>query len=48
VIFHDKTLVDMATIKPRSMDEMNLVHGIGDSKLKKYGKTFLAVVKEYL
>ncbi|MEZ0262671.1 MAG: DNA helicase RecQ [Alphaproteobacteria bacterium] len=48
VIFHDKTLIDMATIKPRSLDEMNLVHGVGDSKLRKYGKVFLAVVKEYL
>ena len=48
VIFHDKTLIDMAMIKPRSLDEMNLVHGVGDSKLKKYGKVFLAVVKEYL
>ncbi|MBI1215812.1 MAG: DNA helicase RecQ [Alphaproteobacteria bacterium] len=47
VIFHDKTLQDMVHLKPDTMENMALVHGIGQSKLDKYGKTFLAVVRAH-
>jgi ATP-dependent DNA helicase RecQ len=47
VIFHDKTLLDMALLKPDNMERMALVHGIGERKLEKYGKIFLKVVAEY-
>ncbi len=48
VIFHDKSLLDMALIKPDSMQRMALVHGIGEQKLEKYGQTFLQVVAKFL
>ncbi len=41
VIFHDKTLIDMATKKPKTLLDMSLIHGIGQSKLNKYGQVFL-------
>ena len=44
VIFHDKTLYDMATLKPNTMSLMAAVHGVGDSKLEKYGAAFLKVI----
>ena len=47
VIFHDKTLQDMATLKPNSMSLMAAVHGVGDSKLQKYGAAFLKVIAAY-
>ena len=44
VIFHDSTLKAMATIKPRSLDEMALLPGIGAAKLERYGEAFLSVL----
>lgn len=44
VVFHDKTLIDMAKNRPSDLEEMSLVPGVGQSKLKKYGQTFLNVI----
>lgn len=41
MIFSDATLKDMCRIVPETMAEMLHVKGIGDYKLKKYGKEFL-------
>ncbi len=44
VIFHDKTLYDMAARKPQTLGQMAHLHGIGEQKLAKYGETFLNVI----
>ena len=44
VIFHDKTLKDMLAYRPASEDELLAVNGVGQSKLERYGKEFLAVI----
>ncbi|WP_286222788.1 DNA helicase RecQ [Marinobacter apostichopi] len=41
VIFHDATLFDMLERKPRSLDELAEVSGVGAAKLEKYGAIFL-------
>ena len=41
VIFADRTLIDMAEKQPATLDEMLLVHGVGDRKLARYGDAFL-------
>jgi ATP-dependent DNA helicase RecQ len=46
VIFADRTLIEMARRRPRSLDEMAGVHGVGAVKLQKYGPAFLAVIRE--
>ncbi len=46
VIFADKTLNEMATRKPASLDDMMGITGVGAKKLDKYGATFLAVINE--
>ncbi len=45
VIFHDKTLIEMATIKPNSLDEMAKISGVGEAKIKKYGAIFLEILQ---
>lgn len=47
VIFHDKTLSDMATAKPATMSEMAGISGVGDAKLARYGQIFLDVVHRH-
>jgi ATP-dependent DNA helicase RecQ len=44
VVFADRTLIEMAAIGPRTLDDMRLVHGVGAAKLERYGKPFLDVV----
>jgi len=47
IVFGDKTLKDMARVKPASMDEFSTVFGVGEAKLTQYGETFIKVIKEY-
>ena len=44
VIFHDSTLYEMAERKPASLEEMRRVSGVGESKLARYGETFLQAI----
>ena len=47
VIFHDKTLIELAAARPASRAEMADVPGIGEAKLDRYGAAFLAVIAEH-
>ena len=44
VIFHDRSLMDMASRKPRDLDALMACHGVGAGKLARYGERFLAVL----
>jgi ATP-dependent DNA helicase RecQ len=46
VICHDRTLVDLIRLKPRSSTELQLVIGFGAKKIERYGDAFLAVLRE--
>jgi ATP-dependent DNA helicase RecQ len=46
VIFHDTTLAALAATKPQSLDEMSLIPGIGEAKLRRYGDVFLKALAE--
>ncbi|HWK68106.1 MAG TPA: DNA helicase RecQ [Rhizobiaceae bacterium] len=46
VIFHDKTLAELAAARPASRAEMAGVPGVGEAKLERYGPAFLAVIAE--
>jgi ATP-dependent DNA helicase RecQ len=47
VIFHDSTLRDMASIRPKSLRDMALVSGIGERKLEAYGAAFLTALRRF-
>jgi ATP-dependent DNA helicase RecQ len=44
VIFHDKTLVELAQQKPQSRNDMLNITGIGEKKLQRYGQALLDVI----
>jgi ATP-dependent DNA helicase RecQ len=46
VIFPDRTLIEMAKRRPHSLDELASIHGVGAVKLEKYGRAFLAVMRQ--
>lgn len=47
VIFHDKTLIELAAARPGSRQQMAKTPGVGEAKLDRYGDVFLAVVAEH-
>lgn len=46
-IFHNATLVSLAKEKPRSIDRLAAVKGMGDQKLTKYGSDVLAILNAF-
>ncbi len=46
VIFHDATLAQMVAARPRSLDDLAHVSGVGATKLERYGRQFLAVLSD--
>ncbi|MEM6730057.1 MAG: RecQ family ATP-dependent DNA helicase, partial [Myxococcota bacterium] len=46
VIFHDKTLVEMALARPASLEAMSEISGVGARKLERYGEAFLEALAE--
>ena len=46
VVFHDKTLREMAILKPTTRVEMLRVTGVGEQKLQKFGDRFLDAIKD--
>ena len=46
VIFHDRTLRDIAQLRPASISELARVGGIGGGKLARYGEAVLEIVRE--
>jgi ATP-dependent DNA helicase RecQ len=47
VIFSDRTLMEMAAYYPQSNASLLDIFGVGQAKLKKYGDTFLEIIKSY-
>jgi ATP-dependent DNA helicase RecQ len=46
VVFSDATLVEMTRRRPRTLEELRLVSGVGPKKLATYGDAFLRVLCE--
>ena len=44
VVFPDRTLIELATQRPRSLDQMSAIHGVGQAKLTRYGPAFLQAI----
>jgi len=48
VVFSDRTLIELATHRPASPRAMREIHGVGDTKLERYGAAFLDVVQNHV
>jgi len=45
VIFHDATLMEMLAARPRTLEQMASIPGVGRHKLEQYGEAFLATLQ---
>ena len=48
VIFHDSTLIALATAKPIHFEFLSSISGIGKTKQERYGHEFLHAIRSYL
>ncbi len=48
VVFQDPSLEDMALKYPINIQELSNVHGVGESKAKKYGTPFVQLIERYV
>ncbi|MFL1896959.1 RecQ family ATP-dependent DNA helicase [Aquimarina sp. 2-A2] len=48
VVFQDPSLEDMALKYPITIEELANVHGVGEGKAKKYGKSFVDLISKYV
>ena len=46
VIASDRTLRDIVLLRPASLEELKLAHGIGPAKAEKYGDDLLSIVRQ--
>jgi ATP-dependent DNA helicase RecQ len=46
VIFHDRTLAEVAALKPRDLESLAAIGGMGEKKLQRYGAALLAIVED--
>ena len=47
VVFSDKTLRELARIRPRTQEEFLAVNGVGEAKAARYGRAFLAEMEAF-
>ncbi|MBL8027770.1 MAG: RecQ family ATP-dependent DNA helicase [Fibrobacteres bacterium] len=48
IVFSDRTLQEMAKKKPKTASQLLSVTGVGEHKLRKYGKDFLDVIARFI
>ena len=47
VVFHDRTLVEIATLRPAGLDALGAITGVGQAKLARYGAAVLGVLRDH-
>jgi ATP-dependent DNA helicase RecQ len=47
VIFHDTTLRDMVVRRPKTLDDLHAVYGVGAKKASDFGETFLDAIRRF-
>ncbi|PTY00761.1 DNA helicase RecQ [Verrucomicrobia bacterium LW23] len=47
VIFHDKTLRELAEERPTTVEALSAISGVGQVKIDRYGQTFLTAIRRH-
>ena len=46
IVLSDQSLHELASVKPHTMEQFGMIHGIGEYKRKKYGEIFLKEIRK--
>ena len=44
VIFHNKTLEEIVSKRPKTLDSLSQIHGVAENKLRDYGKEIITII----
>jgi len=47
VIFHDRTLRELALHKPKTLSALSRINGVGEKKMERYGEIFLGIITDH-
>ena len=47
VIFNDRSLIEMAERRPVTLGALGDIHGVGSSKLERYGSLFIDIIRQH-
>ena len=47
VIFHDRTLRELARLKPTNLEALRHVYGVGDRKVEELGEDIVATIRSH-
>ncbi|MGE0733586.1 MAG: DNA helicase RecQ [Alphaproteobacteria bacterium] len=47
VVLPDRSLIEMAAVKPATLDQMGGIYGVGQARLARYGQRFLDLVRAH-
>jgi ATP-dependent DNA helicase RecQ len=47
VIFHDSVLHEISGYRPADLDALSEIKGVGASKLQRYGRAVLAIIRQH-
>ena len=47
VVFHDRTLQELASQQPKTKQDFLAINGVGEAKFDQYGETFLKAIKDF-
>lgn len=47
IIFSDSTIIEIVNRKPKNIDELMVIRGVGEKKINKYGKDIINLIDEY-
>jgi len=48
IVFSDKVLHSLATIKPTTIEQFGFISGIGEFKKQKYGQRFVSLIQKFV
>ncbi len=48
VIFHDRTLHEMAAIQPLDIEQLAEINGVGEKKIDRFGRIFLREIEDFV
>ena len=48
IVFSDKVLHSLATVKPTTLEQFGFIPGIGEHKRQKYGQRFVSLISKYV
>lgn len=48
IVFSDTVLIEISNLKPKNLEELKAINGVGDKKIERYGKQVLSIIFKHI